>query len=196
MLLYNFPKAPIDNIAYQSFCFYHELFSRNQHLIPKLKNEFRIQSDTVRGDIILLLAYLNDDDPLFMEQLNQEENYLYKSNIGADSLFNISKISNPFELDVLWLKFFSSGTYQPIKTLVDALELVRHKGAIDKFNESNQDPALEADAYLEATYRSLIWSLDVNSKTYKLVQDYLSYTYNREQLPDTVKNELKLILSK
>ena len=165
-------------------------------MIPELKKEFRLQNDSTKGDILLLLAYLNDDDPLFLEQLRADQRYIFEQTLGLDSLFNISKVDNAYQLDMLWTKFFASGKYRPIRTLVDALELVKYKGSIEKYQQSNQDPALENDAYLEATYRSLIWSLDVNSKTFRLVQDYLSYIYNKEQLPEDVKAELKLILTK
>lgn len=100
-----------------------------------------------------------------------------------------------YQLDMVWSYFFASGEYQPIKQLVDVLELSKFKGSLDKYKQT-QSPADEENAAKELVFKAARWSIESNIKQHRLVKNYCEFIYATEGLSPIVKQELKEALGK
>ena len=176
------------------FAFFRVLFGQNLYLVPHLISKYDFQDETTQNDILMLLAFLNVDISEFINQLPQNKLYAYQQLKENSNLFDYSVLEHPTQLDMIWSEFFASGRYGAIRRLVDALSLSQYKGAIDLYNNSGKDESLEKNALLEASYRSVVWSLGANSKTHKLIKDYLTYILKNEPLEDNIRKELESII--
>jgi hypothetical protein len=190
-----FTKSGLREIAEEPvFAFFRVLFGHNLYLVPHLISKYDFQDETTQNDILMLLAFLDVDVSEFINQLPQNKLYAYQQLKENSNLFDYSELEHPTQLDMIWSEFFASGRYGAIRRLVDALSLSQYKGAIDLYNNSGKAESLEKNALLEASYKSVVWSLGANAKTHKLIKDYLTYILKNEPLDDNVRNELENII--
>lgn len=176
------------------FAFFREVFSHNQFLVPYLINKYDFQEESTQNDILMLLAFLDLDLTDFVNKLPQNKLYAYNQLRVNKNLFNYKVLEHPTQVDMLWSEFFASGRYGPVRRLVDILDFKKYTGSIEKFNNSGNDESLEKDALLEASYKSVSWSLGANANTHKLVKDYLTYILKNEPLEKNVREELQTII--
>ena len=103
-----------------------------------------------------------------------------------------------WKLYIFWpvIKFLSTGKYEPIRKVVNALRLEKYKGTLEKLKsrEIKATEKVERDAYLEATYASAVWSLISNCKQMPLVFKYCVFMYDNDELDEGIKSQLGSIL--
>lgn len=167
-------------------CGFAELYKLNPQLRPELAKAAAKYSAVHREYVALILAdagakedELKDADPelrrMFSELKGRE-----KSPLAFDQITNAS------QLDALWMKFFVTGGYEPIRRLVG--ELRKRDGAMtaEEIKKLGRKPTgAEMKRFMDGIIGGAAeWSLTSNAKQHKLVGYYLEAMLLRKQYPD------------
>lgn len=186
--------------------FYSKILSDNPYLIPHLLTLYPDQSEDTKVVILSLLSYINYDFSEFINKLNKKEKKFYTAwqeqrckypvdGVQVTATKFADSIMSGYQMDMLWGTFFASGEYEPIKQLVEVLDLGQYKGNFNKYKDS-KDVAYEEKATLDLIYQTAKWSIDSNCRRYSLVRDYCNFMYDNENLRLQEKQELKEIVGR
>jgi hypothetical protein len=136
-------------------------------------------------------------------EIAPEDFYAKLDNVPKAMLAKLNKsdLPNPYgeivvpaQLDMLWNIFSSNGNYAPIIKLIQTLDYVKYKGALEKFKTSAKSEDDKKKAMGEALYNSVVWSMKSNIKQHPLVKEYCEWALKNEELSATQKRELRQIL--
>ena len=183
-----------DNLNILSF--FSNVFRKNKFLWKHVANNFSSFSTDDKKRFLIISAISEDSTLVAKIEGKSELISFYASSRNLELPNTNGKITSPVQLDVLWSEFLSTGKYAPIRKIVSALALKEYEGSIVKIKSGKFDATeeLAKKAYLEATYRSAIWSLKSNCKQMPLVFKYCAYLYENENLEADIKNQLGEIL--
>ena len=164
-----------------------ELYKLNPQLRPGLIRAAAKYPERHKIYVALILTgagaaetELKDADPelkrLFADIKNQ----------GRPSLLSFTEITRPAQLDALWMRFFVTGKFEPIRRLV--YELRKRDGAMP-LAEAKKLGRKPTPAEMKKILPALIggaaeWSLASNAQQHKLVGYYLESMMLRKQYPD------------
>jgi hypothetical protein len=180
-----------------SLIFFHHVLLRNLYLLDDFIDLYPSLTPQGQTFLILLLSGFPELDMVkgFAQGLKEEPQALFSE--ASENGFALPSpiISHPVHLDMLWSEFFALGTYEPLFRLVQGLSLVENKGSMEEYQE-NPTEALGYEAMLEAMHQAIQWSLASNYRQHDLIRSYLRFMYEYEDLSETVKNQLGLIIEK
>lgn len=177
--------------------FFSRLFADNLYLLNQVNQDFERYSLEEQKRFLLIDNFVGENQlathwqkSAFAEFRQTLQGIVFPSLNG--------EINHAVQLDMLWSEFLATGKYEPIRKIVSALNLVKYQGTIDdiKQNKPQMTEELKRQAYLEATYKSAVWSLLSNNKQFPLVNKYCHFIYQNEQLTDSEKQQLAIILRK
>jgi hypothetical protein len=178
--------------------FFRSVFSDNPFLFKHIAKHFSSFSQEDQERFLIISALCEDSElQSFAVGPGKEEfNKLYQTAKTLTIPDLTDEIDSPVQLDMLWSEFLARGTYEPVRKIVSALELKKYTGALDKVKarEVEVTEELERHAYLEATYKSAIWSLSTNCRQMPLVHKYCAFMYKNEPLDEDIKRQLGSIL--
>lgn len=104
-------------------------------------------------------------------------------------------LESPFQLDMLWGEFLTTGRYRPVRRIVEALGLADYAGALEAFPTSEQTDEDRNAAYMDAIFQSALWSLESNATQHPRVLQYLTYALEKGELEDQTAAVLAIMLS-
>ncbi len=178
--------------------FFQRIFSDNPFLFKNIAGMFDTFSIDEKKKVMLIAALMKDQslEPLITNNEDLIKFYELSKQIKVPD--TSGEITSGVQLDILWSDFFATGKYQPIRKIVSALTLQKHKGILEKIRKKEIDEVTEEinnQAVLEAVYQSAVWSLISNCKQTPLVFKYCVFIYQNEKLDEDVKMQLGTILS-
>ncbi len=163
------------------YSFFITVFSNNSYLMPSLIDEFNASDRRCRMYMLFLFAHLKYNFDSLIKSLPDEEKDIYTSALENRLPDPYSSITDASQLDMLWAIFLASGSYEPVKKIVQTLD----------YKDSKKNDKLKFIIYGAAE-----WSLKSNCSQHELVRDYCRYMLQKEQLSQTVRSELTEILKK
>jgi hypothetical protein len=176
--------------------FFLTVFNNNQHLIPIIKDEYSKQNLKTKIYIIWLLKYLDYDSEKFLSSLTGDEKKVFEEIKNNRIPLNTDVVNSGTHLDIQWATFSATGKFEPIKKIIDSLELSKYSGAVDAYKNSNKTEKDRQEAMFDATFQAARWSLTSNIEKHDLVKNYCIYYFINDQQSDDVKLWLGVILSK
>ena len=179
---------------FPTLAFFLEIFNSHDYLYPSLMNLYDSQNVTAKTCIIYLLRYGNYDPGFLTHKMSKEEYDTYQRLLKENLPDPYGEINNPSQLDILWGIFKGSGSYKPVKKIIDILSLSEYKGCQTKYKTSEKTDEDRQKAIWDTIYQAAFSSLKKNSAQFPLVKDYCAYAYENEELPERVKAELQEIL--
>jgi hypothetical protein len=190
------PKGMNENLNILTF--FRRVFMDNPFLFKNIANHFNSFGKEDQKKFLLISAISDDSTLQHLTPVGGQQELLKISKSAKAIKFPdvTGSITSGLQLDILWSEFLATGKYDPIKKIVGALELKKYKGTLNKIKsgEIEVSKEIERQAYLEATYRSAVWSLISNCKQLPLVYKYCVFMYENEKLEDDIKSQLGLIL--
>lgn len=161
-----------------------ELYRLNPQLRPALVKRAEKCSAVHRQYVALILAEAGaKDDEL--AAADPELKRMFDSDKGKAPLA-FDKITNPAQLDALWMEFFVTGKFEPIRRMVG--ELRKRDGAMtaEEIRKLGRKPtAAEMKKFMNGIIGGAAeWSLASNAKQHKLVAFYLESMLRRKEYPD------------
>ena len=167
-------------------CGFAELYRLNPQLRPGLIKAAAEYSDIHKLYVALILAEAGAEDAELaaadpeLKRLFSEIKSRGKTPLAFDA------VTNPAQLDALWLKFLTTGKFEPVRRLV--YEIRKRDGAmtLDELKKLGRKPT---EKEIEKVMPALIggaaeWSLASNAKQHRLVAFYLEAMLSRKQYPD------------
>lgn len=106
------------------------------------------------------------------------------------------EVRAPETLDLLWGMFLATGSKEPVRRVVSALELAKYDGALERYKTMSQTKQSREEAYLEATFKAAVWSLDTYGQQHPLVVEHCEEIYAENKLTKTQRVCLETILAK
>jgi len=146
-----------------------------------------------------------DMEPVFYAVwlANTEESKAYLKSIGATEALNTKptnyleiEIQSPDTLDALWSYFYATGSAEPVRRIVSALNYADYSGSLEAYKTSKQTDEDKRKAILDSIFMAARWSLESNSRNEPKVGENCG---NIMKDPNLTKNEqlwLGVILSK
>jgi len=186
---------------YATLAFHRRVFMDNPFLWEYYTQLYQTVSENDKKKMLLAAAVVpssKEKEKMFVEKIEPAMLSSYKEFSKIRILNTDKELTTGVQLDILWVEFFASGKYQPIKRLVSSLALQKHMGTIDKVknNEIKElTKEVEEKVMLEAVYRSAIWSLTSNCLSDRLVHQYCQTIYEHESLSPEVKKSLATVLA-
>ena len=83
------------------------------------------------------------------------------------------EVEGPSDLDICWGYFFASGDVNGLHPIITALDFGKYTGSIDAYKTSKKTAEDQKKAWLEATWRAAMWSLESNARQHPPVMQYL-----------------------
>jgi hypothetical protein len=162
-----------------SLAFYRRIFLDNPFLWENYAKLYKSSPDEDKEKMLLVAAGVpaNEEKGEFLKTVQGDMKTFYDKACKITIPSTEQKITTAVQLDILWAEFFASGTYQPVKQIVSALGLKKHRGM------------------LEVVGRSAEWSLISNCLQSHRAYQYCQTVYERETLDPDVKESLGVILA-
>ena len=179
-----------------AFTFFLTIFNHNQFLIPILTDSYSKQDLKTKIYIIWLLRYLDYDSSAFLESLKGDEKQAFEKIKNETIPLQKDKIVSGEHLDVQWSTFLATGSFEPIKKIIDSLEYSRYSGSLDAYKTSEKTEEDREKAILDSTFQAARWSISSNIQQYELVKKYCIYSFINDEYPEDVRLWLGVILSK
>ena len=186
------------NKYFNVITFFKRIFSDNPFLFKNITGLFKTFSADEKKKILLIAALMKDQS--FEPLITNHEDLIKFYELSKQIKFpdSTGDITSGMQLDILWSDFFATGKYEPIRKIVSALALQKHRGILEKIKKKEIDEVTDEirnQATLEAVYQSAVWSLMSNCKQAPLVFKYCVFIYQNEKLDEDVKKQLGTILS-
>ena len=177
-------KRNYDPLAW--LCGFAELYKLNPQLRPALIRNAAEYSDIHKLYVALILVEAGAKDGE-LEAADPESKRLFAEvKKRGKTPLAFDEITNPAQLDALWMRFLVTGKFEPIRRLVR--ELRKRDGAmtVDELKKLGRRPT---DEEIKKVMPSLIggaaeWSLASNARQHELVAFYLESILNRREYPD------------
>lgn len=146
-----------------------------------------------------------DMEPIFYAAwlADTKESKAYLKSIGATEALNAKptnyleiEIQNPNTLDALWSYFFATGSEEPVRRIVSALNYADYSGSLEAFKTSKQTEEDRRKAILDSVFQAARWSIESNARNEPRIGEICG---NILKDPNITKNEqlwLGVILSK
>ena len=173
-------------------CGFAELYKLNPHLRPALVSGAAAYSVIHKQYAALILADAEVDESE-LEDSDPELRRMFDK-IKGKSLLRFGEITNQAQLDALWMSFFTTGKFEPIRRLVHELRKRGDEPTAEAGPGLDRNPAAEKSRETMIG-RAALCSLASNACRHKLVGYYLeSILMRREQTEMGVMAKLGGIL--
>ena len=167
-------------------CGFAELFKLNPQLRPALIKNAAEYSGIHKFYVALILVEAGAKDGELEAADPELKRAFAEVKSKGKTPLAFDAVTNPSQLDALWMKFLVTGKFEPIRRLVH--ELRKRDGAMTlaELKKLGRKPTAEE---IKKVMPSLIggaaeWSLASNAKQHELVAFYLESMLNRRQFPD------------
>ncbi len=181
--------------VWSAIWFFKTVFEQNTFLVPHLLDAFRTGSPKQQRDIILVLALMSKANEL--PKLSYELGIIRRTMEAGRVPGPYGTITNGKQLDILWAEFFATGRIAPLRQLVQALELVKYKGTLQKIDDGQlnpEDATVQRSAMLEGVFQSALLSLCANATEHPLVLHYCIGILESEELEKTTQSCLAILI--
>ena len=126
-----------------------------------------------RATLLYVLAYVyreQDNFALNLPESDREYFQLARHQHWPDPSREIVEAG---QLDTLWGRFFGTGAYAPIESLVAVLDYHVYHGKLEEFKKLSVKPAHPpVEVYKDVIFGAALWSLKSNAQQHPLVRDY------------------------
>jgi len=106
-------------------------------------------------------------------------------------VFQVAKVTTPWQLDVLWSEFFVTGKRAPLEKIVAEIKLM--EGNLSPENYKKLTTPTQQDQESLMRYMNgyaAAWSVASNTKQHPLVAFYLEAMLNRKEIQDQLTREM------
>jgi len=132
-----------------------------------------------------------------------KESKEYLKSIGATDFLNkkptnylTTQIKTPNTLDALWSYFYATGSEEPVRRIVSALNYADYSGSLEAYKTSHKTEEDKRKAILDVLFQAARWSLESNARNEQGIGDICGEILKD---PNITRNErlwLGVILSK
>ena len=178
-----------------AFCYY--TFKNNRYLIPALVKIVKQHDILYKRNLVFLLHNLNIKNKQLYQELGEKSVKFAQTLTKSSNPFEFKKIRYSEQEDILWVKFFATGQYKPIKRLAEVMRQLKTNMTIKKFKSLKKKTAKDKKLLYEwVVGLAARWSLQSNAIQHRLVFYYCETLYLRDIKDSFVKACLKGILQK
>ena len=183
-----------------TLAFYRRIFQDNPFLWEYYAELYKTASDTDKRKMLLVAAIIPSrvEKEVFLKEVKDEMRVFYDNASKIVIPNTDQEITTPLQLDILWSEFLASGTYQPIKRIVSALELKKYEEIVEQV-KSGAIPELTGKIkkkfMLGVVYQAAEWSLISNCMQFHRVHQYCQTIYEHETLKPEIKEALGFVLA-
>lgn len=180
------------NENYHYLTFITRVIDENEFLIKYVKEDYLNSTQQEQKKFLLIYALMRIDNTELIDVLNNEYIKIYENFKNMEKISTEGELDSLVQLDMLWMDFFATGKYQPVKRIISALKLGEYSGTIDKIKNKEIAKTEESmsRAMLEGVYKGALWSIKNNCVNHPLVYKYCIYIYKNESLDPFVKEKL------
>jgi hypothetical protein len=173
--------------------FFADVFKGKLYLQRALDSIFTTRNNNERLTIIHIMHLANYMPATLQKKFTAAEKKYYDElkEYGLPIIPD-TVVQDPFILNLLWSKFFATGDYNYAKKIVEALELGKYQGALERFNESEKTEKDKKEAFLQTVYQKNVQDLKLRLPNHLLFNGYCLYMLNNGQLKPEVAKELEL----
>lgn len=164
---------------YMMLAFFRRVFLDNPFLWEYYLRVYKTSSNEDKIKMLTVAAVIpaEKEKRELLTNLSKEMKSFYEEMKKISIPDTQKQITSAVQLDILWAEFFASGTYDPIKKIVETLKLKK-----------------QSNAMLLVTAGAAEWSLQSNCRQFRRVHQYCITAYERESLEPEVKESLGAIL--
>jgi hypothetical protein len=180
-----------ENSFWPVFSIFREIFSRNTFLLPQVIATYRNEDFKAKTYLLYLMEYAHMGAGEFFKTLKGEELAVYEKIKSSPSQEPYGEITDAVQLDMLWGIFFASGSYRPVKKLIETLDYARYRPEANKFRMTPKSGKEKTNDTKASIYRALVWSIESNVSQYPLVAEYCNWALQNEQLTPVQRAELR-----
>lgn len=184
------------------FAFVLNVFNNNMFLVPIALEEYKKVDLKAKLYLLWLFRYSDYDFKDFFAGLKGDEKTAYEKIKDGEYVKNPYKsIEDGGQLDALWGEFFATGSYKPVKRLVEVLEYGKYNDRVDNYKNITSPTKKDKEELLKgAIFGAAVKSLLSNCSRHDLVFDYCYFAYENEKdldagarswLASLLKNVLK-----
>ncbi len=199
------PDREIDGLMFFSFpqmqsnaektlallAYFEDLFKGKTYLLKELENIFLSRNADERLTMIHVLNLVSYMPQSLQNKFTDEEKKFYADLKGFGlPVIPEGAVNNHFLLNILWSKFFATGSYNYAKKIAETFELAKYKGALTTFSESKQTEVDKQAAFLETVYQKNIEDMLKRLPNHPLFNGYCLYMIDRGDVSELVKKEL------
>ncbi len=177
------------------YSFFIELFKKNDFLLIHLINQFNDHPKELQDEILKMYAYTNFKDSDFLKSLSRKQRKKVKTLQKRKNPYIINAVTRPEHLDMLWAKFFASGSFEPIQKIVSTFSNSSFLGSLEKLGTVKNESEINEDSWKELIFNAATWSVNSNLNTHTLVKDYCTFIYFDKKTPTGTKNILAIFLN-
>ena len=203
------PDREIDGLMFFSFpqmqsnaektlallAYFEDLFKGKAYLLKELENIFPSRNADERLTMIHVLNLVSYVPQSLQNRFTAEEKKFYADLKGFGlPVIPEETVNNHFLLNILWSKFFATGSYNYAKKIAETFELAKYNGALTKFSESEQTEADKQAAFLETVYQKNIEDMLKRLPNHPLFNGYCLYMMDRGDVSELVKKELVAVV--
>lgn len=177
--------------------FFAELFKGKAYLNKTLEALFEKRTEQERLTIIHVLHLANYMPQSLQNKFDNNELKYYEGLKGYGlPIVPETGIQNQVLLNLMWSKFFATGSYEYAKNIVLALQLEKYQGALLRFNQSEQNEKDKQEAYLETVYQKNKQDLLQRLPNHPLFNGYCLYMKKVADVPPIVIEQLEAVIVK
>jgi flagellar basal body-associated protein FliL len=172
--------------------FFAEVFKGKPHLQRELDSIYTRRNNNERLTIIHI-CHLAGYMPASLQKKFTADEKKYYNELKEYGLPIIpdSTVKDPFLLNLLWGKFFATGSYDYAKKIVETLELKKYEGSLERFNESKKTEQDKKGAFWETVYQKDVQDLKLRLPNHLLFNGYCLYMIDAKQLTPEVAKDLE-----
>lgn len=176
------PTLDIENGSWLGF--FEQVMQDNPWLLPHVVARLSQAEGRERELLATSLAYAKRDDLSFFKTLPEPAREAFMPRRVQSWPVPPAQPLSGTQLDVLWGRFFASGSYAPLRELVGVLSYHPYAEALEAFRKNPQKPArVPEEVQKSAVFGAAVWSLRSNVQRDKLVRDYCEGILLRQELP-------------
>lgn len=175
-------KKAYDPLAW--LCGFAELYKLNPQLRPTLAKAAAGFSVVHKRYAALILAEAGAKD----DELKSADPELRRmfDEVKGKSPLSFKTVTHPAQLDALWMSFFATGKFEPIRRLVHELRKRDDVITVEEAKKLGRKPTEEERKKIVngLVAQAAEWSLASNAKQHRLVAYYLESMLARKSYPD------------
>lgn len=191
-------KGAPNMLNYSLLGFFVAAFKNNEFLIERMRTDFAEMNTVNKRKVILLLGMANAPQipPADLDKKDAE----YQEAVRAAALPNPyekwDRIVSSAQVDFLWGEFYATGSYKPLRRILELLENTEDGEFFDSFRGVQKRPATDAEfdrVVRGALQRAVYNTVENNAKRHPLVMNYCIWALNNGDLSQNVRNEIARI---
>lgn len=197
LMFFSFPQMQTNaEKTLALLAYFEDLFKGKTYLLKELENIFPSRNADERLTMIHVLNLVSYVPQSLQSKFTDEEKKFYADLKGFGlPVIPEGVVNNHFLLNILWSKFFATGSYDFAKKIAETFELAKYKGSLNKFSESEQTEADKQAAFLETVYQKNIEDMLKRLPNHPLFNGYCLYMMDRGDVSELVKKELVAVVA-